>query len=43
MRASDPRRALIRGLAEIEPVLAEGGIAFDELRAGGGRRSIPIA
>jgi SNF2 family DNA or RNA helicase len=31
LRASDARRALIRGLAEIEPVLAEGGIAFDEL------------
>ena len=31
MRASDPRRALIRGLAEIEPVLADGGIAFDAL------------
>ncbi len=31
MRASDPRRALIRGLADIEPVLAEGGIAFDAL------------
>src|SRR5207253_928677 len=29
MRASDPRRALIRGLDEIEPLLAEAGIAFD--------------
>jgi hypothetical protein len=31
MRASDPRRALIQGLTAIEPVLAEGGIVFDEL------------
>ena len=29
-RASDPRRALIQRLVEIEPLLAEGGIAFDE-------------
>ncbi len=31
MRASDPRRALIRGLAGVEPVLAEGYIVFDDL------------
>src|SRR5205823_537311 len=31
MRASDPRRALIRGLADIEPALAEGYIVFDDL------------
>ena len=30
MRASDPRRALIRGLEPIEAALAEGGISFDE-------------
>jgi hypothetical protein len=29
MRASNPRRALIQGLAGIEPVLAEGGVVFD--------------
>ena len=28
-RASDPRRALIQRLVEIEPLLAEGGIGFD--------------
>ncbi len=30
-RASDPRRALVRTLADIEPLLAEGGIAFPEV------------
>src|SRR3954451_4528490 len=30
MRSSDPRRALIRGLADVEPLLADGGIVFDE-------------
>ncbi len=30
-RASDPRRALVRALADIEPLLAEGGIAFPEV------------
>src|SRR5260370_278249 len=29
-RASDPHRALIQRLVEIEPLLAEGGIAFDD-------------
>ncbi|HVA30736.1 MAG TPA: SNF2-related protein, partial [Gaiellaceae bacterium] len=29
-RSSDPRRALVRTLADIEPLLAEGGIAFAE-------------
>ena len=31
LRASDPRRALIHGLADVEPVLADGGIEFDKL------------
>src|SRR5258708_7360519 len=30
MRSSDPRKALIRGLADVEPLLLEGGIVFDE-------------
>ena len=30
MRSSDPRKAVIRGLADVEPLLAEGGIVFDE-------------
>jgi len=29
-RSSDPRRALVRTLADIEPLLAEGGISFPE-------------
>ena len=29
VRASDPKRALVRKLEEVDPVLAEGGIAFD--------------
>jgi hypothetical protein len=30
MRSSDPRKALIRGLADVEPLLAEAGIVFAE-------------